>query len=81
VLTATVQRVLLGHPGVLAVQAQHRTGPLRIGEPAFVVAVSGAHRGDAFAACEDIVEQAKARVPIWKRQVFTDGTQEWVNCP
>ena len=81
VLAATVRQTLLGHPAVLAVQAQHRTGPLRIGEPAFVVAVASAHRGAAFAACEDIVEQAKASVPIWKRQVFTDGTEEWVNCP
>jgi molybdopterin synthase catalytic subunit len=81
VLCATVQEALPSHPGVLAVHAQHRTGPLRIGESAFVVAVASAHRGAAFAACEDIVEQAKASVPIWKRQVFTDGTEEWVNCP
>ena len=81
VLAATVHEALLGHPEVFAAHAQHRTGPLRIGDVAFVVAVASAHRGAAFAACEDVVEQAKASVPIWKRQVFTDGTEEWVNCP
>ena len=40
-----------------------------------------AHRAAAFAACARLVDEVKARLPIWKRQVFADGTDEWVNCP
>jgi molybdopterin synthase catalytic subunit len=43
--------------------------------------VSTAHRAAAFAACARLVDEVKARLPIWKRQVFSDGTDEWVNCP
>ena len=59
----------------------HRIGELAIGEPAFIVAVSSAHRGDAFEACRWLVDEAKLQLPVWKRQQFTDGTSEWVNCP
>jgi molybdopterin synthase catalytic subunit len=68
-------------PLVCAVAVSHRTGHLRIGEPALIAAVSGAHRAEAFAACERLVDLAKQRLPIWKRQIFADGTDEWVNCP
>lgn len=68
-------------PGVLAAAARHRVGDLAIGELAFVVAVSAAHRGEAFTACAWLVDEAKARLPIWKHQHFDDGTDEWVNCP
>jgi len=43
--------------------------------------VSTAHRADAFAACARLVDEVKSRLPIWKRQVFADGSEEWVNCP
>ncbi|SNT46585.1 molybdopterin synthase catalytic subunit [Asanoa hainanensis] len=68
-------------PEVYAVAVSHRVGPLKIGDVAIVAAVSTAHRGAAFAACGRLVDEAKARLPIWKRQVFADGTEEWVNCP
>jgi molybdopterin synthase catalytic subunit len=68
-------------PDVYAVAVSHRVGELRIGDVALVAAVSTAHRAAAFAACGRLVDEAKARLPIWKRQVFTDGTDEWVNCP
>jgi molybdopterin synthase catalytic subunit len=68
-------------PKVHAVAASHRIGSLRIGDAALVAAVSGAHRGEAFAAGERLVELVKKRLPIWKHQVFADGTDEWVNCP
>ena len=67
--------------GVRAVAISHRVGVLKVGDVALVAAVSAAHRAEAFAACRELVEQAKARLPIWKRQVFADGTDEWVNCP
>ncbi|WP_299165330.1 molybdenum cofactor biosynthesis protein MoaE [uncultured Arthrobacter sp.] len=56
----------------------HRTGPLQIGDPALVAAVASGHRGEAFAACTELVDTVKARAPIWKEQFFTDGTVEWV---
>ncbi|GIF46948.1 molybdopterin synthase subunit MoaE [Asanoa ferruginea] len=68
-------------PEVYAVAVSHRVGSLKIGDVALVAAVSTAHRGAAFAACGRLVDEAKARLPIWKRQVFGDGTEEWVNCP
>jgi molybdopterin synthase catalytic subunit len=68
-------------PDVYAVAISHRVGHLRIGDVALVAAVSTAHRAAAFAACARLVDEAKARLPIWKHQVFEDGTDEWVNCP
>ena len=65
---------------VIAVAVAHRTGPLAIGDCALAAAVSAAHRGDAFAACTALVEETKARIPVWKHQYFADGTDEWVNC-
>lgn len=68
-------------PDVYAVAVSHRIGTLAIGDVALVAAVSTAHRAAAFAACARLVDEVKARLPIWKRQVFSDGTEEWVNCP
>lgn len=68
-------------PLVHAVAVSHRIGDLRIGDSALVAAVSAAHRAEAFAACARLVDIVKERLPIWKRQVFSDGTDEWVNCP
>ena len=67
-------------PDVLAVALSHRVGELAIGEAALVAAVTCAHRREAFEACAQLVEEVKARLPVWKRQVFDDGTDEWVNC-
>ena len=68
-------------PLVHAVAVSHRVGELRIGDAALVAAVSAAHRAEAFAACARLVDIVKERLPIWKRQLFSDGTDEWVNCP
>ena len=56
----------------------HRIGPLEVGDPALVAAVASGHRGEAFAACSELVDTVKARAPIWKEQFFADGTVEWV---
>jgi molybdopterin synthase catalytic subunit len=64
--------------GVCAVAAVHRVGDLRVGDLAVVVAVSAAHREDAFAACRRLIDDIKAEVPIWKHQAFADGGTEWV---
>jgi molybdopterin synthase catalytic subunit len=68
-------------PGLTAVAVSHRTGLLAIGDVALACAVSAPHRGEAFTACAELVDQVKERLPIWKRQVFTDGEEEWVACP
>ena len=67
--------------GVHAVAVSHRIGLLAIGDVALACAVSTSHRCAAFSACADLVDEVKARLPIWKRQVFTDGDEEWVACP
>jgi molybdopterin synthase catalytic subunit len=68
-------------PAVYGVAVSHRIGPLDIGDVALVAAVSTAHRAAGFAACARLVDEVKARLPIWKHQIFADGTDEWVNCP
>ena len=69
------------HRGVRAVAVSHRIGALAIGDVALACAVAAEHRQEAFAACADLVDEVKARLPIWKHQSFADGTDEWVNCP
>ena len=66
---------------VYAVAVSHRVGRLEIGDVALAAAVSTAHRAEAFAICARLVDEVKAKLPVWKRQVFADGTEEWVNCP
>ena len=55
----------------------HRTGRLEIGEASVLVAVSTAHRADAFAACRYAIDTLKETVPIWKREVWSDG-EAWI---
>jgi molybdopterin synthase catalytic subunit len=66
---------------VIALAAVHRTGHLRIGDTAVLVAASAAHRGQAYDASRALIDRLKATVPVWKHQVFTDGHEEWVNSP
>jgi molybdopterin synthase catalytic subunit len=66
---------------VVAVAAVHRVGVLEIGDLAVVSAVSAAHRGEAFEASRALIDRLKQRVPIWKHQVFADGSEEWVDSP
>jgi molybdopterin synthase catalytic subunit len=58
---------------------RHRLGDLEVGDVAVAIAAAGAHRDEAFAACRYVIEEVKRRVPIWKRERFADGTEEWVN--
>ncbi|MEU8000607.1 molybdenum cofactor biosynthesis protein MoaE [Catellatospora sp. NPDC049111] len=76
-----VAQELADDPDVYAVAVSHRYGPLKIGDVALAAAVSTAHRAAAFNACARLVDLVKQRLPIWKHQTFTDGTDEWVNCP
>lgn len=68
-------------PEVHGIAVSHRVGALQIGDVALSAAVATAHRAAAFAACARLVDEVKARLPIWKHQIFADGTDEWVNCP
>lgn len=63
-------------PGV-RVAVQHRVGRLEIGETAVVIAASAAHRDEAFRACREVIERLKAHVPIWKKEVDSEG-QTWI---
>ncbi|WP_163512597.1 molybdenum cofactor biosynthesis protein MoaE [Fodinicola acaciae] len=76
---ADVAAAIAAEPDVLAVAVSHRIGMLKIGDAALVAAVACAHRAEAFAACARLVDEVKAQIPVWKRQVFADGTEEWVN--
>ena len=58
----------------------HRIGMLEIGDLAIWVGVSSAHRAAAFEACRFVIDETKARVPIWKKEHYLDGTSEWINC-
>ena len=57
----------------------HRTGDLTLGDLAVWVGVSAAHRGPAFDACRWIIDEVKARVPIWKRERYADDTAAWLH--
>jgi molybdopterin synthase catalytic subunit len=58
----------------------HRVGKLAVGDCAVWVGVSSAHRGAAFDACRYIIDETKARVPIWKKEHYASGVTGWVNC-
>ena len=66
--------------GVSNAAAVHRSGLMELSEVAVVVGVSSPHRGEAFAACRHIIDQAKQRLPIWKKEYYESGVAEWVNC-
>lgn len=79
VLSKVVHEVATRHE-ILAVAVAHRHGEIPIGESALIVAVASAHREEAFRTCAEMVDEIKSRIPIWKHQIFSDGTDEWVNC-
>ena len=56
----------------------HRVGRLEIGEVSVAIAVASTHRKEAFEACKYAMDRLKQIVPIWKREVWEDGEQEWV---
>ena len=66
--------------GVSNACAIHRSGLMDLSEVAVVVGVSSPHRGEAFDACRYIIDQAKVRLPIWKKEYYASGKSEWVNC-
>ena len=72
---------VLARSQAVRVAAVHRTGALRVGDLAVVVAAAAPHRGQAFDACRDLIDTLKAQTPIWKHQSLGDGSTEWVGMP
>ena len=63
---------------LMRIAIHHRTGILEVGDIAVVIAVSAAHRGPAFEACQYAIDTLKQTVPIWKKEIFEDG-EVWVS--
>ncbi|MDP9497732.1 MAG: molybdenum cofactor biosynthesis protein MoaE [Actinomycetota bacterium] len=76
-----VARAVAADLPVLGLAAVHRTGLLEVGDLAVVVAASAPHRAEAFEGARRLIDDLKAQVPVWKRQVFADGDEEWVGTP
>ncbi|CEA07667.1 Molybdopterin synthase catalytic subunit 1 [Arthrobacter saudimassiliensis] len=77
VIAEVAADVAARHPGV-RLWVAHRIGELAVGDAALIGAAAAAHRGQAFAACSELVDTVKERVPVWKEQRFEDGGTEWV---
>jgi molybdopterin synthase catalytic subunit len=65
---------------LVAAAGVHRVGHLQLGDAAVWVGVTAEHRGAAFEACRYIIDEAKARLPIWKREHYVGGASVWINC-
>ncbi|MDR7301525.1 molybdenum cofactor biosynthesis protein MoaE [Haloactinomyces albus] len=81
VITTVAEQIASRCAGVRAIAVEHRIGELGIGDVALACAVAADHRKQAFDTCSELVDEVKRQLPIWKRQVFEDNTEEWVNCP
>ncbi|MBO0805801.1 MAG: molybdenum cofactor biosynthesis protein MoaE [Nocardiopsaceae bacterium] len=77
-LRRVAEDIVAKYPDVVGLAAVHRTGDLAVGDLAVVVGVSCGHRAEAFEACHALIDELKASVPMWKHQMFTDGSAEWV---
>jgi molybdopterin synthase catalytic subunit len=77
---ARIVEEALARFAVTAIHCEHRVGKLAIGDCAVWVGVSADHRGAAFDACRYVIDETKARVPIWKKEHYASGATGWVNC-
>lgn len=78
ILDRVVKEVCARHE-IINARVTHRHGDIPIGQAALVIAVSAAHRQAALTTCSVLVDEIKAQIPIWKHQIFIDGSDEWVN--
>ena len=74
----TVLREVADATGVERLAAVHRVGELEIGEVSVAIAVSSPHRDAAYRASRMVIEEIKARLPVWKQELYAGGDQEWV---
>ena len=77
-LEAIAREVRDAHPAVTGLALLHAIGDLPVGAHTVLIACTSAHRATAFAACRDALEAVKDRVPVFKREIATDGTARWV---
>ena len=63
--------------GLCAVAIHHRVGVVEIGEPSIVIAVSAPHRAAAIDACREAIDTLKQTIPLWKKEIYEDGS-EWI---
>ena len=75
-IRAIATEVLEAH-GLCAAAVEHRVGEVPLSEPSVIVAVSAAHRGEAFAGAREIIDRVKAEAPIWKKEI-EGGEERWV---
>jgi molybdopterin synthase catalytic subunit len=66
-------------PEVTHTVIHHRTGKLQVGEISVLVAVGCPHRAEAFAACQYAIDTLKHNAPIWKKELWSDGSSSWVS--
>jgi molybdopterin synthase catalytic subunit len=59
------------------IAAVHRIGRVPAGEPSIAVVASAPHRAEAFETCRHVIEEAKTRLPVWKKEIFEDGAKAW----
>lgn len=74
---ARLATAAIGSSGAL-VAVSHRVGTLHVGDAAVVIAVASAHRAEAFEVCRTLIETIKTDLPVWKKQVESDGTATWL---
>src|SRR2546422_8803545 len=61
------------------IAVRHRLGTIPVGEASIAIAAAAPHRAQAFAACRDVIEEVKRRVPVWKKELHVDGSEVWVD--
>jgi molybdopterin synthase catalytic subunit len=69
--------ILSEYDDVHSVEIVHSTGVVKVGEISLFVRVNAGHRKQAMAACSEVVERLKKRVPVWKKELFGDDTHRW----
>ncbi|RMG44935.1 MAG: molybdenum cofactor biosynthesis protein MoaE [Candidatus Dadabacteria bacterium] len=78
VLSDICESVSSGCSGAVNIYVAHRTGYVAAGDASIIIAVSSEHRADAFKMAREIIEEIKAKVPVWKREHYTDGQSRWL---
>ena len=66
---------------VTRIDCVHRTGRLSPGDTAVWIGVTSTHRDAAFSACQFVINQLKQRLPIWKKEFYSEGNSGWINAP
>ena len=75
-----VRRLALERYGLTGCAIHHRVGEVPLTEAAVIVATASPHRAEAFQAAAWAMDEIKAKVPIWKRETYRDGSEAWVEC-